>query len=350
MSKGIRVNQLAKELGVESKSILAKCREEGLAEKVPNHMSVLSLGLAETVREWFSHGDGGVSTAVETAAPVEVATKPRTARRPAKKKSEESSSDVSTMTETMEQPGTETRESFVETTVTGPAPVTTPAPAAPVAEAPKAKAPSVTTSPVVEQEAPSITSAPAAPATPPSVPVMEAPSPTVALEVPKTVASSAPAITQAPAMPHAPSHAGPHAPHSGGERPQLRKTITLANREGQPPVEKKAAPVQAPKLLVPKPAVMEGPRIVREEKPDHVPAPRPRGPRTGGPGAAADSPSFVQARRVAVVVSSAPKRTTKRQRRKQPRRRRGACRPAGAGWTAGAVKRLKSCESSPKRI
>jgi len=50
----IRVNQLAKELGVESKAILAKCREEGLGEKVANHMSVLGLGLAETVREWFN--------------------------------------------------------------------------------------------------------------------------------------------------------------------------------------------------------------------------------------------------------------------------------------------------------
>ena len=63
LSKGIRVNQLAKELGVESKLILNKCREEGLGEKVPNHMSVLSVGLAETVREWFTGNDGGVSTA-----------------------------------------------------------------------------------------------------------------------------------------------------------------------------------------------------------------------------------------------------------------------------------------------
>ncbi len=69
MAKGIRVNQLAKELGVESKAILAKCREEGLGDKVPNHMSVLSIGLSETVREWFSGGGGG--TAVEVAPPVE---------------------------------------------------------------------------------------------------------------------------------------------------------------------------------------------------------------------------------------------------------------------------------------
>ena len=64
LSKGIRVNQLAKELGVESKAILAKCRDGGLGEAVPNHMSVLSLGLAETVREWFKK-DSGVATAID---------------------------------------------------------------------------------------------------------------------------------------------------------------------------------------------------------------------------------------------------------------------------------------------
>ena len=78
MAKGIRVNQLAKELGITSKEILEKCRAEGLAEKVPNHMSVLSIGLAETVREWFSAGQGGVATAVEIAPPVEVKPKKRT--------------------------------------------------------------------------------------------------------------------------------------------------------------------------------------------------------------------------------------------------------------------------------
>ncbi|MGH7215418.1 MAG: translation initiation factor IF-2 N-terminal domain-containing protein, partial [Tepidisphaeraceae bacterium] len=81
LAKGIRVNQLAKELGVDSKGILEKLRAEGLGEKHPNHMSVLPLGLAESVREWFAHAGGG--TAVETAPAVEVltATKLRTSRK-----------------------------------------------------------------------------------------------------------------------------------------------------------------------------------------------------------------------------------------------------------------------------
>ena len=88
MAKGIRINQLAKDLGVESKAILAKCRDEGLGEKVPNHMSVVSVGLAETIKEWFAGHDagGGGGTAVETAPPVEA--KPKAARSRAKKKAD----------------------------------------------------------------------------------------------------------------------------------------------------------------------------------------------------------------------------------------------------------------------
>src|SRR3954453_20990634 len=85
--KGIRVNALAKELGVESKAILQKLKDEGLGDVAPNHMSVIQLGLAESVREWFSHGAGG--TAVETAAPVEViAAKPKASRARSRKKAD----------------------------------------------------------------------------------------------------------------------------------------------------------------------------------------------------------------------------------------------------------------------
>src|SRR4051812_11992404 len=82
--KGIRVNALAKELGVESKAILEKLRAEGLGDAAPNHMSVVSLGLAESIREWFS-GAGGVATAVETAPAVKV----KKVRAPARKKARE---------------------------------------------------------------------------------------------------------------------------------------------------------------------------------------------------------------------------------------------------------------------
>src|SRR5438128_8845677 len=72
-AKGIRVNQLAKELGIPSKLILDRCKAEGLGEQAPNHMSLISLGLAATVREWFAGGGGGVATAVEMATEAEAA-------------------------------------------------------------------------------------------------------------------------------------------------------------------------------------------------------------------------------------------------------------------------------------
>ena len=67
----IRVHQIAKELGVTSKDVVAKCSSEGISQ-VTNHMSTLSAGLAATIREWFSTkaDDGG--SAVQTAAPVDI--------------------------------------------------------------------------------------------------------------------------------------------------------------------------------------------------------------------------------------------------------------------------------------
>ena len=85
MTDKLRVHTLSKELNVSSKAILDKCLLEGV-EGVTNHMSTLSAGLAETIREWFSTGEH--RTAVETAAPVDLE-KVRTRRRPSSKKKQE---------------------------------------------------------------------------------------------------------------------------------------------------------------------------------------------------------------------------------------------------------------------
>lgn len=69
MSDKLRVHTLSKELGVTSKAIIEKCKNESV-EGVTNHMSALSAGLAETIREWFSTADH--KTAVEEAAPVDI--------------------------------------------------------------------------------------------------------------------------------------------------------------------------------------------------------------------------------------------------------------------------------------
>lgn len=74
---------LAKELGVGSKSIVEKCQAEGL--DIKNHMSTISVGLAATIREWFSEGEHG--TAVETTKRVDLK-KVRVPKKRAKKKIE----------------------------------------------------------------------------------------------------------------------------------------------------------------------------------------------------------------------------------------------------------------------
>lgn len=53
MAIGIRVKLLALELGVESRSILLRLRDEGMGDRVTNHMSLVPFGLADTIRQWF---------------------------------------------------------------------------------------------------------------------------------------------------------------------------------------------------------------------------------------------------------------------------------------------------------
>ncbi|HEY7087003.1 MAG TPA: translation initiation factor IF-2 [Tepidisphaeraceae bacterium] len=269
MAKGIRVNALAKELGVQSKQILDKLKDEGLGEKAPNHMSVLPLGLAESVREWFSsaHGSG---TAVETAAPVAVAEKPKTtARRRTKKSGVDEGGDAAdgaggatavAEAPVAEAPATVITEKVIEK------PVARTAPVAPAAPAPEPVAPVM----------PEISVTPIAPPPPPPAP---AKAPAIAAEAPT------PAV--APPPPAAPP-IKPAEPHA---RPASRPTITLANRGTQPVAERKPI-IPAPKLVTPAPASIQGPRIVREEAPEVIPAPRPRRPVESGN----EGPSITQAR------------------------------------------------------
>ncbi len=71
-----RIFQIAKELGVDSKELVKRCVQEEIPN-ITNHMSVVSIGLEATLREWFqSSGSdaaaslgGGEATAVEVAPP-----------------------------------------------------------------------------------------------------------------------------------------------------------------------------------------------------------------------------------------------------------------------------------------
>ncbi len=287
MAKGIRVNQLAKELGVESKMILEKCRKEGLGASVPNHMSTLSAGLAETVREWFHAGHSEVATAVETAAPVamEELAKPKAKPRPSRRKkkgdetpdttedstptaiapeAEESAATEVPAEETPAKPQrTRTKAEKPPRTKLVEAPVETPAvPPAVAAEAP------VPADLAVEALPPLESPAPETPHVPPAVAAPEAPGePALALEAPATM----------PAAPAAPEGTPVSTP-DGAHRPTPnRPTVTLANRDTIAVVRARITP--APMLKKLEPAKIQGPRVVRVEKEETVAVRGPRGPR-----------------------------------------------------------------------
>jgi len=73
LAKTLRIHNLAKELGVESKVIVAKCSDEGVPD-ITNHMSVVKIGLAETIRQWFAFDeeDHSHDTAIETTHNIDV--------------------------------------------------------------------------------------------------------------------------------------------------------------------------------------------------------------------------------------------------------------------------------------
>jgi len=73
-----RIFEVARELGVNSKAVLSKCRAEGI--EIKNHMSTVSAGLEATIREWFSEAEDS-TTAVETTQHVDL----EKARKEAKK-------------------------------------------------------------------------------------------------------------------------------------------------------------------------------------------------------------------------------------------------------------------------
>ncbi|MDX1565377.1 MAG: translation initiation factor IF-2 N-terminal domain-containing protein, partial [Phycisphaeraceae bacterium] len=141
MAKSKRVFQIARELGVESKSILEKCRAEGL--EMNNHMSAVSLGLEATIREWFSEGAGG--TAVETTQKVDLSKAKAKRRKKAKTPESESESEpektkteTETETEVKQSPEADTAEK--ETQAQKQAETEEPAEQPPAAAKAKAKA------------------------------------------------------------------------------------------------------------------------------------------------------------------------------------------------------------------
>jgi translation initiation factor IF-2 len=230
-----RVFQLAKELGVSSKDIIAKCQAEDI-QGITNHMSAVNIGLAATIREWFGESGGSVATAVETAAPVDIAA----ARAKVKRKA--------------------TRKKAVKK-----------AAAAEVAEK------KVEEAPAAPAEAPPPTAPPEAPVAPPAMPIeiaeSEAPAPAAPPppeEVLPAVAASAPQPVE-------------EAPPEQPAEPLRPKPVMNV-----PPRPEIIAPA-GPKLEQPTRTKLAGPKVIRVESPEVLPPPQPRrvgrGEPRGGRGA-----------------------------------------------------------------
>ena len=171
----LKVFQLAKELGIDSKAIVKKLDDEGIPSPDPKkpswtHMSPVSAGLAESVREWFASST--LKTAIESTQHVEAVKIQKAPRKRGSKKAggnesggdegdtatavaeapyDEGSEQLESPAEEVESAKSENEEAVVAEQVVEAAPVEE---AAPVAEVPPVQAAPVLEAPVTLVEAP----------------------------------------------------------------------------------------------------------------------------------------------------------------------------------------------------
>ncbi|MHA7812363.1 MAG: translation initiation factor IF-2 [Phycisphaerales bacterium] len=257
-----RIFEIAKELGIKSKAVVEKCHAEGIPKDViKNHMSSVSIGLEQTIREWFANeteGEENPHTAVEQAEKVDM-TKVR-AKKKATKKAAKSEDDG------------DSAEDDASTSTA-------------VAEPPKAvKAKPATASPAPEPE-PEPEEKPVAQPRPISVPagLSKAPPPPATPETPK-----APAAKVAEDGPKDEGSAGDAGSDRGVVRPP---EPNIKGPETPPkmnvPTRPKTVTPAGPQLQKKEQIKLSGPKVVRVEAPEQVEAPRrrpPRGPGGGGYG------------------------------------------------------------------
>ncbi|MFM9261159.1 translation initiation factor IF-2 [Rhodococcus sp. 5A-K4] len=234
MAGKARVHELAKELGVTSKELLATLKEQG--EFVKSASSTVEAPVARRLRESFPSA-GGAETKSETGAAAPAA-------RPAAKPGAPSPSAA--------KPG-------------GPRPG--PKPAAPAPAAPAAPAPAAPAAPAA--------AAPAAPSAPVPTPTFNAPKP--ARPAPAAPAAPAPAAPAAPAAPS--TGAKPGGPRPGPKAPRVGN-----NPYSSAPAER---PAPRPAPGAPRPGAGQGGSRPAPGQGGPRPAPGQGGPRPapgqGGP-------------------------------------------------------------------
>ena len=276
LAKAKRVFEVAKELGVTSKAVVAKCQAEGVPG-ITNHMSTVKLGLSATIREWFSEDEGGgTATAVETAEKVDL-TKVRKARRRAKKPLTPAPEEDAVVTEDQPEPQVAAADQPVPE-------------AAPTAVEPPPE-PAAAPEPVVVVDTP-VESVPTVPdIVVPDVPPEPA---EVAEPAPLEIAAEA-AVDTPPTEPEAPPAPPEPAPKPVGP-------LGMPNVPRRPDVVK---PV-GERLAKPQSAVLKGPNVVRIEKADPVGPPPSR--RTDGPARRSDAGSGFDPSTPGIARSKGPSR------------------------------------------
>ena len=257
--------------------MLEKCRAEGL--DIKNHMATLSAGLEATLREWFSTDDS--QTAVETAEHVDLK-KARAEARKSRRHSE------------LAEPAAPEAAPEAETE---PATVEAEQPAE--AEAPEAEqAPAVAVAEPLAAEA--------------ELPAAAEPEPAVEAE----------AETEQPAQ-----VAAEQADETQGEEPAAGEAQQEQDQEPEKPEIMPAGP-----QVIPRPAKLQGPRIVRIEAADHIERPRRRSsPTPMGVGPSVVGPTPDPARRGDGAKSFVGDDDKKKGKRRSPRRRAGTGRSAEGG-------------------
>ncbi len=347
-----RIFEIANELGVPSKSIVAKCQAEGIPESVvKNHMSAISAGLEASIRDWFSGGQqvetGGTATAIETSAKIDVTS----VRAKARRKAGQAEDGHATPS------GDPAAAAVAPTAHSGGATSGARKPDAGHAhDAPGAHTPGRVEKPYpISPDQSDETKHLAAKVLPPKPPVepkpphevarkQPVPTPTLRPTVlsPVTVTPTTPPETDSGSGPsEAPAVAAKISePHRGsGVAPAPAPSTIRMNVPTRPTGVTPAGP----KLENRAPVKMAGPKVVRVEAPEVIEAPRPR--RTTGPGTM-NSNTTGNAGTRSPRPGSGPGQTDD-DRNRSPRRKQAG--PGGPGSSAGAGGARSTGSGVPQR-
>ena len=329
MAKVKRLHEIAKEIGIDSKVIVAKCHAEGIPEAtVKNHMSPISAGLEATIKEWFSDHAASSSTAIETAEKIDITTVKKAA--PRKRTSKAKGDETDTIVAPSASPAT------APESPAAPAPSDPPPPKkiAPDVPAPTAFEPS-TLAPEPVRLAPPAAPTPAPHNIPSYVPIPVAP----AANAPAPTKIEPPKAQDHPK--HPPHDAGSDtAPKPAAPAPQLPPRHLSPTRVTPAPVNVPTRPTivspAGPKLEIKTPVKLSGPKVVRVEAPDIIDAPRPRRTGPGGPGGPGGGPRGPGGEREDDSARNARRKTAPGTKRSSgtgvPDRRRAS---SGQEWVGG---------------